>query len=113
MVLVQNDYGVQLCFEHLRHAPVNGETALSEHCNNVMEAYVTQLENANDMRLKFQQARVGLMESVASGYVSIDANRLVTGLDTSLLNEIAPAAEARSLLIEEPPITAAPPPTRQ
>ena len=116
MALAQNDYGVQLCFEHLRHAPVNGETALSAHCNNVMDAYVTQLENANDMRLEFQQARVGLMESVASGFVSIDdANRLVAGFDTSLLNDIAPAAGARSLTIEEPPIAAAPPPppTRQ
>ena len=116
MALVQNDYGVQLCFEHLRHAPVNGETALSVHCNNVMQAYVTQLENANDMRLEFQQARVGLMESVASGYVSIDdANRLVAGFDTDILNSIAPAAGARSLAIEEPPIAAAPPPppTRQ
>lgn len=117
MALVQNDYGVQLCFEHLRHVATNGETALSAHCNGVMDAYVTQLENANNMRLEYQQAQVGLMESVASGYVSIDdANRLVAGFDADLLSNIAPAAGARSLTIEEPPIAAAPPPpppTRQ
>ncbi|GAB5456662.1 MAG: hypothetical protein Hens2KO_28910 [Henriciella sp.] len=117
MALVQNDYGVQLCFEHLRHVATNGETALSAHCNGVMDAYVTQLKNANDMRLEYQQAQVGLMESVASGYVSIDdANRLVAGFDADLLSNIAPAAGARSLTIEEPPIAAAPPPpppTRQ
>lgn len=117
MALVQNDYGVQLCFEHLRHVATNGETALSAHCNGVMDAYVTQLNNANDMRLEYQQAQVGLMESVASGYVSIDdANRLVAGFDADLLSNIAPAAGARSLTIEEPPIAAAPPPpppTRQ
>ena len=115
MALVQNDYGVQLCFEHLRHVATNGETALSAHCNNVMQAYVTQLENANNMRMEYQQARVDLMESVANGYVSLeDANRLAD-FDFDMINNIAPAAGARSLTIEEPPIAAAPPPppTRQ
>jgi hypothetical protein len=114
MALVQNDYGVQLCFEHLRHAPLSGETALSVHCNNVMDAYVTQLQNANDMRLEFQQAQASLMESVANGYVSVeDANRLTAGLD---MTSIAPPTGARSLTIEDPPIAAAtlpPPPARQ
>ena len=115
MALVQNDYGVQLCFEHLRHVATNGETALSAHCNNVMQAYVTQLENANNMRMEYQQARVDLMESVANGYVSLeDANRLAD-FDFDMINNIAPAAGARSLTIEEAPIAAAPPPppTRQ
>ena len=119
MALVQNDYGVQLCFEHLRHVSTNGETALSDHCNGVMDAYVTQLENANEMRKEVLQARVDLMEGVANGYVSInDANRLTAGLDAGTLNAIAPAAGARSLTIEQPPVAAAPlpvppPPTRQ
>ena len=115
MALVQNDYGVQLCFEHLRHVATNGETALSAHCNNVMQAYVTQLENANNMRMEYQQARVDLMESVANGYVSLeDANRLAD-FDFDMINNIAPAAGARSLTIEEAPIAATPPPppTRQ
>ncbi|MFN3214331.1 MAG: hypothetical protein ACE37M_14600 [Henriciella sp.] len=117
MALIQNDYGVQLCFEHLRHAPVRGETALSAHCNKVMDAYVTQLENANDMRLEIQRAQANLMESVANGDVSAEeANQLIPVLDMTSLDEIAPAAGARTLTIEDPPLATAPlppPPTRQ
>ena len=115
MALVQNDYGVQLCFEHLRHVPVNGDTALSAHCNNVMDAYVTQLNNANDLRLELQKARIGLIEKAANNSVSVDdIDRLFADFDEDFLNSLAPAAGARSITIEESPIaTAPPPPTRQ
>ena len=117
MALVQNDYGVQLCFEHLRHVSTNGETALSAHCNNVMAAYVTQLQNANDMRKEYQQARVDLMENVANGLISVDdANQIAAGFfDLDMINSIAPAAGTRALAVEEAPVATAPPrpPTRQ
>lgn len=117
MAIVQNDYGVQLCFEHLRHVATNAETALSAHCSEVMDAYVTQLENANEMRVEMQRAQSAMMQGVADGFISVDdANMLASRLGGTFASSSAPTT-ARSLTIEErPPIAAAappPPPTRQ
>lgn len=70
MALVQNDYGVQLCFEHLRSVDKNGETALSGHCSDVMSAYTAQLYNTNAMRVETQRAQAAIAQRVAEGYIS-------------------------------------------
>ena len=123
MAIVQNDYGVQLCFEHLRYVDDNGETALSEHCEEVMDAYVQQLTDANAMRVEMQRAQAALLESVASGYISADeATSLASSL--SSVSGVPAAATARSLTVPDQPVAAAgapvlapppppPPPTRQ
>ena len=81
MAIVQNDYGVQLCFEHLRTVSANGQTALSEHCDEVMNAYIDQLENANQMRVEMQRAQAAIMMEVAAGGMSVeDANQLMASM---------------------------------
>ncbi len=124
MAIVQNDYGVQLCFEHLRYIQEGDQTALSERCEKVMDAYVQQLTDANAMRVEMQRAQAALMESVASGYISADeASSFAASLSS---NASAPApATARSLSPFNGPVAAAgapaglapppppPPPTRQ
>jgi hypothetical protein len=124
MAIVQNDYGVQLCFEHLRYIQEGDQTALSERCEKVMDAYVQQLTDANAMRVEMQRAQAALMESVASGYISADeASSFAASLSSSAA---APApTTARSLSPFNGPVAAAgapatlapppppPPPTRQ
>jgi hypothetical protein len=112
MAIVQNDYGVQLCFEHLRYVEQNGETSLSEHCEQVMNAYVEQLNNANAMRVEMQRAQASLMESVASGFISADeASALAANL--SAVGGVPATNSVRSLTVPDQPVAAATPPTRQ
>ncbi len=116
MAIVQNDYGVQLCFEHLRYVESEGETALSDRCKQVMDAYITQLENSNAMRVEMQRAQAALMQEVAEGFISVDeATQLAASLNSSLVS--APVT-ARSMSTFSDPVVAAPPappppPTRQ
>lgn len=113
MAIVQNDYGVQLCFEHLRYVESEGETALSDRCKQVMDAYITQLENSNAMRVEMQRAQAALMQEVAEGFISIEeANQLASTLNSTAVS--APVT-ARSMVFEEPVVAAPPPPppTRQ
>ncbi|MEM7329614.1 MAG: hypothetical protein AAF437_12795 [Pseudomonadota bacterium] len=112
MAIVQNDYGVQLCFEHLRTVDASGSTALSKHCDDVMGAYVSQLENANDMRLEMQRAQAAIMQEVANGGLSVnEANSLmasVFGLGASV-----PMTASAGTVYMEPlaaPVVTAPPP---
>ena len=116
MALVQNDYGVQLCFEHLRYVEMGGTTPLSEHCGKVMEAYVQSLVNNNDMRLQMQSAQASLLESVASGFISAEEATAVANSLIGLRTPTSTTTTMRSMdLFEDPPIAAAPPPppTRQ
>ena len=116
MAIVQNDYGVQLCFEHLRTVSANGQTALSEHCDEVMNAYIDQLENANQMRVEMQRAQAAIMMEVAAGGMSVeDANQLMA----SMFGASNPTTAQASTPFMEPlaaPVVGAPPPpppTRQ
>ena len=116
MAIVQNDYGVQLCFEHLRTVSANGQTALSEHCDEVMNAYIDQLENANQMRVEMQRAQAAIMMEVAAGGMSVeDANQLMA----SIFGASTPTTAQASTPFMEPlaaPVVGAPPPpppTRQ
>ena len=124
MAIVQNDYGVQLCFEHLRTVSANGATALSEHCDDVMEAYVDQLENANEMRVEMQRAQAAIMQEVAIGGISVDeASQLMSSVFG--IGAPAPSTARSSTLFMEPlaapivgvpappPPPPPPPPTRQ
>ena len=121
MAIVRNDYGVQLCFEHLRYVTENGSTALSQSCEKVMDAYVQQLTDANAMRVEMQRAQAALMESVANGYISADeASSFASSLSSSVT--ASTPATARSLSPFDEPVAAAgappvvavpPPPTRQ
>jgi len=124
MAIVQNDYGVQLCFEHLRYVDENGATALSSTCEKVMDAYVQQLTDANAMRVEMRRAQAALLESVASGYISADeASTLAASLSST--GAVASGTSVRSLTPFDPPVSAAstspvlapppppPPPTRQ
>ena len=122
MSIVQNDYGVQLCFEHLRYVDTDGETALSEHCEDVMDAYVQQLNDANAMRVEMQRAQAALMESVANGYISVDeassfasslSSTAVTASSTTVRSLTAPVAAATPAPPALPPPPPPPPPTRQ
>ncbi len=127
MAIVQNDYGVQLCFEHLRYVNGDGQTALSERCEKVMDAYVQQLTDANAMRLEIHRAQAALMESVANGYISPDeatafASSLwssastpaaVTARSTTPFSGPVTAAGAPATLAPPPPPPPPPPPTRQ
>ncbi|MEM9055315.1 MAG: hypothetical protein AAGB16_08310 [Pseudomonadota bacterium] len=107
MAIVQNDYGVQLCFEHLRYQREE-ETALSESCKQVMNAYVKQLEDANAMRVEMQRAQAGILQGVVDGWIEIeDANALFESIRASA--DIPSPATARSMTET---IVAAPP-TRQ
>ena len=123
MAIVRNDYGVQLCFEHLRHVKDHERTALSDDCEDVMDAYVQQLTDANAMRVEMQRAQAALMESVASGFISPDE---ASAFASSLLSSVPTSspATARSFSPFDGPVTAAgaagvapppppPPPTRQ
>lgn len=117
MAIVQNDYGVQLCFEHLRYVQVEGETALSDRCKQVMDAYITQLQTSNEMRVELQRAQAALMQEVAEGFISIEeANQLASSLSAT---GFGPPATARSMTPFSEPVAAAavppppPPPTRQ
>ena len=124
MAIVRNDYGVQLCFEHLRYIQDGDRTALSERCEKVMDAYVQQLTDANAMRVEMQRAQAALMESVASGYISVDEAATFAASLGSTASAPAPAT-ARSLTPFDGPVAAAgapaglapppppPPPTRQ
>ncbi|MEL6828025.1 MAG: hypothetical protein AAFN91_17385 [Pseudomonadota bacterium] len=116
MAIVQNDYGVQLCFEHLRTVSANGQTALSEHCDEVMNAYIDQLENANQMRVEMRRAQAAIMMEVAAGGMSVeDANQLMA----SMFGASNPTTAQASTPFMEPlaaPVVGAPPPpppTRQ
>ena len=117
MAIVRNDYGVQLCFEHLRYVGENERTALSDDCEDVMDAYVQQLVDANAMRVEMQRAQAALMESVASGFISADeASTFASSLSSS--GTVSSPTTARSLTPFGDPVTAAgeappPPPTRQ
>lgn len=117
MAIVQNDYGVQLCFEHLRYVETEGETALSDRCKQVMDAYITQLENSNAMRVEMQRAQAALMQEVAEGFISIEeANQLASSLNASAT--MSAPTTARSMSPFSEPVAAAvaappPPPTRQ
>lgn len=120
MAIVRNDYGVQLCFEHLRYVEEGKRTALSERCEKVMDAYVQQLVDANAMRVEIQRAQAALMESVASGYISAEeASTFASSLATNAT--LSSPSTARSLTPFDDPVTAAgagselvpPPPTRQ
>lgn len=70
MAIVQNDYGVQLCFEHLRHIKNGERSALSSRCESVMDAYIQGLVDNNDLRRKMQEVQIKLANSVADGQVS-------------------------------------------
>ncbi len=115
MAIVQNDYGVQLCFEHLRYVESEDETALSDRCKQVMDAYVDQLENANAMRLETQRAQAALMQEVANGYISVEqATQLIATLNGSFAG--TPVVTSRSTALYSgsvpaaPPVAALPPP---
>lgn len=113
MAIVQNDYGVQLCFEHLRYVESEGETALSDRCKQVMDAYITQLENSNAMRVEMQRAQAALMQEVAEGFISVDeATQLAASLGATTVSS---PVTARSMSPFVEPVVAAPPPppTRQ
>lgn len=115
MAIVQNDYGVQLCFEHLRYVESEGETALSDRCKQVMDAYITQLENSNAMRVEMQRAQAALMQEVAEGFISVDeATQLAASLGATTISS---PVTARSMTPFVEPVVAAPPapppPTRQ
>ncbi len=84
--LVQSDYGVQLCFEHLRYVQTEGETALSERCRRVMDTYITRLENANAIQMERQRARTEIMRGVAAGNISVE--------DADYLNSVMTGSEA-------------------
>ncbi|MEO1554447.1 MAG: hypothetical protein AAFR82_10995, partial [Pseudomonadota bacterium] len=71
MAIVQNDYGVQLCFEHLRH--IENPTPLTVRCEEVMDAYVQGLVNDNAMRQAIQQVQIKMADSVADGQISADS----------------------------------------
>lgn len=108
MAIVQNDYGVQLCFEHLRYVQTEGETALSDRCKQVMDAYITQLENSNAMRVEMQRAQAALMQEVAEGFISIEeANQFAASLNAT---GISAPVTARSMTTFSEPVLAAPPP---
>ncbi|MEO1304117.1 MAG: hypothetical protein AAFV37_04010 [Pseudomonadota bacterium] len=110
MALVQNDYGVQLCFEHLRYVKVEGETALSDRCRRVMDTYITRLENANAARFETQIARAAIARAVAEGTMSMDeADYLLTsGIDgTAFGSGPAPTMRSASVPFDEPPLAAA------
>ncbi|MEO1553637.1 MAG: hypothetical protein AAFR82_06840 [Pseudomonadota bacterium] len=81
MAIVQNDYGVQLCFEHLRTVDATAATALSQHCDEVMGAYVSQLRNNNEMRVEMQRAQAAIMQEVVAGGMSVgEANQLMASV---------------------------------
>ncbi|MEP1142698.1 MAG: hypothetical protein ABJH52_03190 [Henriciella sp.] len=110
MAIVQNDYGVQLCFEHLRYVKSEGETALSDRCKQVMDAYIAQLKNANEMRVERQRAQTAILRGVAEGYITVDdANRLAGTFNSA---EISAPVTARSMRVFDSPVAAAsaPPP---
>ena len=71
MAIVQNDYGVQLCFEHLRH--IEERTPLTARCEEVMDAYVQGLVNDNAMRQAIQEVQIKMADSVADGAISADS----------------------------------------
>ena len=88
MAIVQNDYGVQLCFEHLRGIELDGETALTDRCRQVMDAYIKQLEDSNAVRVEMQRAKMSVMLRAAYGEISMEeANRLTAGLQTAMAGE--------------------------
>ncbi|MEO0449813.1 MAG: hypothetical protein AAFZ74_05830 [Pseudomonadota bacterium] len=94
--LVQSDYGVQLCFEHLRYIETEGETALSERCRRVMDTYITRLENANAIQLERQRARTEIMRGVAEGRLSVEDADYLNSVMTEPDSSPAPPS-ARSL----------------
>jgi len=106
MAIVRNDYGVQLCFEHLRHVKEGERTALSDDCEDVMDAYVQQLTDANAMRVEIQRAQAALMESVASGFISADeASTFASSLSSTA--PVSTPTTARSMSLFNGPVTAA------
>ncbi|MHA7900407.1 MAG: hypothetical protein ACX94B_11115 [Henriciella sp.] len=107
MSLIQNDYGVQLCFEHLRYVDTEGETALSDRCKQVMDTYITRLENANEMQVEMQRARTEIMRGVANGRLTVeDAEYLTSNIGASSSAASAPAMRTLSPF-DEPPLAAA------
>ena len=111
MAIVQNDYGVQLCFEHLRHIKHDERSALSARCENVMDAYVQGLVDNNEMRRQMQEVQIALASSVADGDIEPG-----TALDfLNALNRVPIGADADSLDdFGGPPVAAAiARPTRQ
>ena len=121
MAIVQNDYGVQLCFEHLRYVKTENETALSDRCKQVMDAYVEQLENANAMRIETQRAQAALMQEVANGYITVDqATQLIQAMNGIAQSTSASVPRSNSLysgtvalpapVVGAPPAPPPPPP---
>lgn len=108
MALVQNDYGVQLCFEHLRYVQIEGETALSDRCKQVMDTYITRLENANAARFETQMARAAIARAVAEGSMSMDeADYLLSSGLSASGNQQAVSLRTTSVPFSEPPLAAA------
>lgn len=106
MAIVQNDYGVQLCFEHLRYVSIEGETALSGRCQKVMDAYIQQLEDSNAVRVELQRAQIEIVKAAAKGDISVDqADLLSEGLRTVSVDD---STTARSLTfpMDEPVVAA-------
>lgn len=107
MALVQNDYGVQLCFEHLRYVQVEGETALSDRCKQVMDTYITRLENANEARFQSQMARAAIARAVAEGTMSMDeADYLLSSGVSSSGTTAAASIRTMNVPFFEPPLAA-------
>lgn len=109
MAIVQNDYGVQLCFEHLRH--IEERTPLTARCEEVMDAYVQGLVNDNAMRQAIQEVQIKMADSVADGAISADSAadfmKILLGGDTT------GGSSGSSVLGGMAPVTAATRPTRQ
>ncbi|MEO1323553.1 MAG: hypothetical protein AAFV59_11145 [Pseudomonadota bacterium] len=102
MALVQNDYGVQLCFEHLRSVDKNGETALSGHCSDVMSAYTAQLYNTNAMRVETQRAQAAIAQRVAEGYISPREGAQLIAAIGGGATSVAPTTARSQTLYSEP-----------
>lgn len=106
MAIVQNDYGVQLCFEHLRH--IEERTPLTARCEEVMDAYVQGLVNDNAMRAAIQEVQIKMADSVADGQISADS--AAAFMSILLSGDAMGDMGAGGGL---PPVTAASRPTRQ
>ncbi len=109
MAIVKNDYGVQLCLEHLRYMKRDEPTALSDRCEQVMDTYIKQLQDANEVRVEMQRAQASLMKGVAEGYISVDEVSTLMGATNSTMTSVSlpSPTTARSLTIPDLPIAAA------
>lgn len=109
MAIVQNDYGVQLCFEHLRHN--EDPTPLTVRCEEVMDAYVQGLVNDNAMRRAIQEAQIKMADAVADGAISADA--AADFMDTLLRQNVNATGSGANSTFGGPVTAAMARPTRQ